>query len=76
MARSIQQLGILVKLNVWNFIILEDGDTENRLTLSGDEAEEDGDQQDEQWRVERLEREKWMQGTLPLAASQMLHAVL
>jgi hypothetical protein len=32
--------------------------------LSGDEGDEDVDNQNEQWRVERLEREKWMQGAL------------
>jgi len=39
----------------------DDEDVENRLTLSGGE-EDEAEEKDEKWRVERLEREKWMQG--------------
>ena len=42
------------------------------MTLSGDEGEDDVDAQDEQWRVERLEREKWMQGTCSPAQAVLL----
>ncbi len=37
-------------------------DSENRTALSGDEADEADKEEDEKWRIERLEREKWMQG--------------
>ena len=40
----------------------DDMDSENRTAQSGDEADEVHEQEDEKWRVERLEREKWMQG--------------
>ncbi len=41
----------------------DDDDAEHRLTLSGGEEDEAEEKEDEKWRVERLEREKWMQGT-------------
>jgi len=39
-------------------------DSENRTALSGDEADEADKEEDEKWRIERLEREKWMQGNI------------
>jgi len=44
------------------FIADDDEDGEHRLTLSGGEDDEAEEKEDEKWRVERLEREKWMQG--------------
>ena len=47
---------------IFFFLSDDDMDSENRTALSGDEADEAHEQEDEKWRVERLEREKWIQG--------------